>query len=68
MAHGLDHQHFRSYEEVKKWIDSWIVLKDASFFRDRKICTPNIIFYLERKSMMISLPKWRSQHYTNAYN
>ena len=34
MAHGQAHQHFRSYEEVKKWIDSWIASKDASFFRD----------------------------------
>ena len=24
MAHGLAHRHFRSYEQVKKWIDSWI--------------------------------------------
>ena len=24
MAHGLAHQHFRSFEEVKKWIDSWV--------------------------------------------
>ena len=30
----LGYQHFRSYEEVKKWIDSWIVSKDASLFRD----------------------------------
>ena len=35
MAHGLAYQHFRSYEKVKKWIDSWIASKDASFFRDR---------------------------------
>ena len=34
MAHGLANQHFRYYEEVKKWIDSWIASKDASFFRD----------------------------------
>ena len=34
MAHSLAHQHFRCYEEVKKWIDSWIASKDASFFRD----------------------------------
>ena len=34
MAHGLAHQHFRSYEEVKKWIDSWIASKETSFFRD----------------------------------
>ena len=31
MAHGLAHQHFRSNEEVKKWIDSWIASKDTSF-------------------------------------
>ncbi|GFU28593.1 mariner Mos1 transposase [Trichonephila clavipes] len=24
MAHGLANQHFRSYEEVTNWIDSWI--------------------------------------------
>ncbi|GFU61703.1 mariner Mos1 transposase [Trichonephila clavipes] len=31
MAHGLADQHFRSYEEVKNWIDSWITSKDESF-------------------------------------
>jgi len=35
MAHGLDDQHFRSYEEVKNWIDSWIALKDDQFFSTR---------------------------------
>ena len=34
MPHGLAHQHFRSYEKDKKWIDLWIASKDASFFRD----------------------------------
>ena len=29
MAHGLVHQHFRSYEEVKKCIESWIASKNA---------------------------------------
>jgi len=33
MAHGLADQHFRSDEEVKNWIDSWIVSKDDQFFR-----------------------------------
>ncbi|KAG5324080.1 MOS1T transposase, partial [Pseudoatta argentina] len=33
MAHGLADQHFRSYEEVKNWIDSWIITKDDQFFR-----------------------------------
>ena len=33
MAHGLTDQHFRSYEEVKNWIDSWIASKDDQFFR-----------------------------------
>ncbi|KAG5324036.1 MOS1T transposase, partial [Pseudoatta argentina] len=35
MAHGLADQHFRSCEEVKSWIDSWIALKDDQFFRRR---------------------------------
>ena len=33
MAHGLADQYFRSYEEVKNWIDSWIASKDDQFFR-----------------------------------
>ncbi|EGI59356.1 Mariner Mos1 transposase [Acromyrmex echinatior] len=33
MTHGLADQHFRSYEEVKNWIDSWIASKDDQFFR-----------------------------------
>ncbi|EGI58342.1 Mariner Mos1 transposase, partial [Acromyrmex echinatior] len=33
MAHDLADQHFRSYEEVKNWIDSWIASKDDQFFR-----------------------------------
>ncbi|GFW87438.1 mariner Mos1 transposase [Trichonephila clavipes] len=33
MAHGLADQHFRSYEEVKYWIDSWITSKDEQFFQ-----------------------------------
>ncbi|KAG5317885.1 MOS1T transposase, partial [Pseudoatta argentina] len=33
IAYGLADQHFRSYEEVKNWIDSWIASKDDQFFR-----------------------------------
>ena len=33
MGHGLADQHFHSYEEAKKWIDSWIALEDMSIFR-----------------------------------
>ncbi|KAG5321136.1 MOS1T transposase, partial [Pseudoatta argentina] len=33
MAHGLADRRFHSYEEAQKWIDSWIALKDMSFFR-----------------------------------
>ncbi|KAG5321401.1 MOS1T transposase, partial [Pseudoatta argentina] len=33
MAHSLADQHFRSYEEVKNWIDSRIASKDDQFFR-----------------------------------
>ena len=32
MAHGLADQHFNSYGEAKKLIDSWIASKDMSFF------------------------------------
>ncbi|GFT00900.1 mariner Mos1 transposase [Trichonephila clavipes] len=33
MAHGLTDQHFRSYEEVINWIDSWITSKGDQFFQ-----------------------------------
>ena len=33
MTHGLAEQHFHSYEHAKKWVDSWIALKDLRFFR-----------------------------------
>nr|CDS30124.1 Mariner Mos1 transposase [Hymenolepis microstoma] len=32
LTHGLAHQHFNSYEEVKNWIDSWILSKDEKCF------------------------------------
>ena len=32
-THDLADQRFHSYEEPKKWIDSWIASKDMSFFR-----------------------------------
>jgi len=35
MAHDLAEQHFHSYENAKKWVDSWIASKDVSFFRHR---------------------------------
>ena len=34
MTHGQVEQHFRSYEETEKWVDSWIASKPTSFFRD----------------------------------
>jgi len=33
MTHGLSEQRFHSYEDTKKWVDSWIASKDMSFFR-----------------------------------
>ncbi|UYV83834.1 hypothetical protein LAZ67_X000348 [Cordylochernes scorpioides] len=35
MQLGLADQHFSNYDEVKKWIDEWIVAKEPAFFRDR---------------------------------
>lgn len=32
MQHGLTDQHFRNYDEVKKWIDEWIADKPIEFF------------------------------------
>lgn len=34
MAHGPADQHFPSYDECKEWAESWILWKDASFFRE----------------------------------
>ena len=34
MAHGLADQQFRSYEDIEKWLDSWIALKDEHFYRN----------------------------------
>ena len=34
MAHGLAGQKFRSYEDIEKWLDSWIALKDENFYRN----------------------------------
>lgn len=33
MTHGLAEQHFRSYQEAKNWVDSWIASKDQEFFQ-----------------------------------
>ena len=34
MAHGLDDQQFRSYEDIEKWLDSWMASKDEHFKRN----------------------------------
>jgi len=33
MTHGLSEQHYSSYGETKKWVDSWIASKDEQSFR-----------------------------------
>ena len=32
MAHALADQQFRSYEDIEKWLDSWIASKDEHFY------------------------------------
>ena len=32
MAHDLANQQFRSYEDIEKWLDSWIASKDEHFY------------------------------------
>ena len=34
MAHGLADQQFRSYENIKNWLDSWIASKVEHFYRN----------------------------------
>ena len=34
MAHDLADQQFRSYEDIEKWLDSWIASKDKHFYRN----------------------------------
>ena len=34
MAHGLADQQFCSYEDIEKWLDSWIASKDEHFYRN----------------------------------
>ena len=34
MGHDLSDQQFRSYEDIKKWLDSWIASKDEHFYRN----------------------------------
>ena len=36
MAHCLADQQFRSYEDIEKWLDSWIASKDEHFYRNGK--------------------------------
>jgi len=33
MQHALTDTHFSNYEEVHKWMDEWIALKDTAFYR-----------------------------------
>lgn len=33
MTKGLAEQHFHSYEDAKKWVDSRLASKDVMFFR-----------------------------------
>ena len=34
MAHGLTDQQFRSYEDIEKWLNSWIASKKENFYRN----------------------------------
>lgn len=33
MTYVLYEQHFTSYEDIKKWVNSWLALKNEKFFR-----------------------------------
>ena len=42
MIHGLAEQQFHSYEDDKKWVDSWIASKDVPFFPNYKSLFQNL--------------------------
>ena len=42
VAHGLPDQQFRSYEDIEKWLDSWIASKDEDFYRNGIRALPEI--------------------------
>ena len=42
MAHGLADQQFRSYEDIEKWLVSWIASKNEHFYRNGIRALPEI--------------------------
>jgi len=38
MQHDLTDQHFKTYKEIKKWLDRWIVSKDKFFIAKFTYC------------------------------
>ena len=48
MTHSLDEQHFHSYEDDDKRIDSWLASKDVQFFR------PGIEMLPERREKVVA--------------
>jgi len=39
MQHELADQHFKTYEQTKKWLNEWIALKDEEFFYRNSLIT-----------------------------
>ena len=35
MSYALAEKRFQSFEDIKKWVHSWIASKDEEFFRNR---------------------------------
>ena len=42
MAHVLADQQFRSYEDIEKWLHSWIASKEEHFYRNCIRALPEI--------------------------
>jgi len=40
MQHALTDTHFFNYEEVQKWVDEWITLKDTVFYHRGIVLLP----------------------------
>ena len=61
MAHGLTDQQFRSYEDIEKWLDSWIASKDEHFYRNGIRALP------ERWAKVVANTSYKVAYYCRQY-
>jgi hypothetical protein len=75
MTHGLAEQHFHSYKDAKKWLDSWITSKDESFFRhgirmlperwEKVVASDGQYFQCQQRDILYYLIPHEKKRFTN---